>query len=85
MARPLWGGKLISLSHNPFFSAHPFRCAAFFARHGAAEKKSAAEKQRRFWLTEAYRLNAWAVATAQATVAPTMGLLPMPIKPIIST
>lgn len=24
-------------------------------------------------------------ATAQATVAPTMGLLPMPIRPIIST
>lgn len=24
-------------------------------------------------------------ATAQATVAPTMGLFPMPIKPIIST
>ena len=30
-------------------------------------------------------LSASATATAQATVAPTMGLLPMPIRPIIST
>ena len=29
--------------------------------------------------------SASSTATAQATVAPTMGLLPMPIKPIIST
>lgn len=28
---------------------------------------------------------AWLTATAQATVAPTMGLLPMPMRPIIST
>ena len=28
---------------------------------------------------------AWAMATASATVAPTIGLLPIPIKPIIST
>ena len=30
-------------------------------------------------------LQASYAATAQATVAPTMGLLPMPIRPIIST
>ena len=34
---------------------------------------------------EAYLFIASAVATATATVAPTMGLLPMPRKPIIST
>ena len=32
-----------------------------------------------------YSLSAALTATAQATVAPTMGLLPMPMKPIIST
>ena len=30
-------------------------------------------------------LEAFSTATATATVAPTMGLLPMPIRPIIST
>ena len=34
--------------------------------------------------TEPY-FNASSTATAQATVAPTMGLLPMPLSPIIST
>jgi len=29
--------------------------------------------------------SAWLTATAQATVAPTIGLLPIPIRPIIST
>lgn len=33
----------------------------------------------------AYLFNACWTATAQATVAPTIGLLPMPMKPIIST
>ena len=37
----------------------------------------APEKSSYFWLS--------ATATATATVAPTMGLLPMPKKPIIST
>ncbi len=32
-----------------------------------------------------YYLNASSIATAQATVIPTIGLLPAPIKPIIST
>ena len=33
----------------------------------------------------AYFLSASSTATATATVAPTMGLLPIPISPIIST
>ncbi len=32
-----------------------------------------------------YYLDASSTATATATVAPTMGLLPMPMRPIIST
>lgn len=32
-----------------------------------------------------YLFRAWATSTAQATVQPTMGLLPIPRKPIIST
>ena len=32
-----------------------------------------------------YLFKAWATSTAQATVQPTMGLLPIPRKPIIST
>ena len=32
-----------------------------------------------------YLLSAWATSTAQATVHPTIGLLPIPRKPIIST
>ena len=32
-----------------------------------------------------FYFSASSTATAQATVAPTMGLLPMPIRPIIST
>ena len=32
-----------------------------------------------------YLLRAWATSTAQATVHPTIGLLPIPRKPIIST
>ena len=35
--------------------------------------------------TPFYFPNASLTATAQATVAPTIGLLPIPIKPIIST
>ena len=42
----------------------------------------------RFWMIfakNAYLLSPSATATAQATVAPTIGLLPMPMRPIIST
>lgn len=39
----------------------------------------------RVLLTLFYLFIAWSIATATATVAPTIGLLPIPMKPIIST
>ena len=39
----------------------------------------------KFYLDFFYLLSAFSTATATATVAPTIGLLPIPIKPIIST
>ena len=44
----------------------------------SAGAKAAREKDLYFW-------KACSTATAMATEAPTMGLLPMPIRPIIST
>ena len=40
-----------------------------------------------FWrqIIDIYLLRAWATSTAHATVHPTIGLLPIPRKPIIST
>lgn len=37
------------------------------------------------WLVNYFLLRARSIATAIATVAPTIGLLPIPKKPIIST
>ena len=39
----------------------------------------------RYLISENYLLNAVATETATVTVAPTIGLLPMPKNPIIST
>ena len=51
---------------------------------GAYKKKPRPAGPRLFSSQNPY-FTAAAAATAQATVAPTMGLFPMPIKPIIST
>ena len=55
--------------------------------HTQLKKSSRSNDQELFHVIyrEVYLFIASAVATATATVAPTMGLLPMPRKPIIST
>ena len=51
-------------------------------------KKRAFPKESSFksiWIVMDYLFKAWATSTAHATVQPTMGLLPIPRNPIIST
>ena len=50
-----------------------------------AAKKSLRGERAGLYLTNRYLLMPSCTATATATVAPTMGLLPMPMSPIIST
>ena len=48
-------------------------------------KKRPVHQDGSLWRLTDYLARASSTATAQATLAPTMGLLPMPIRPIIST
>ena len=48
-------------------------------------KKNCSSSSSFFVSSKSYLFRAMEISTATATVAPTMGLLPIPIRPIIST
>ena len=55
------------------------------AKAAGLKESISIEASRREYSNKDYALRLFWTATATATVAPTMGLLPMPRKPIIST
>ena len=74
----------------PIFLLPPFHGSRAVVRNnGTKTKKTRNSRELRVfcYLDEVndYLFKAWATSTAQATVQPTIGLLPIPRKPIIST
>ena len=80
-----WQGRQPEQPPQARAAGAPTRAAAASLRNKKADPGNRPGRHNHSQLLRTYAFSAAFTATAQATVAPTMGLLPMPMRPIMST